>query len=74
MLGVSSTALLREKNLRVCVYVCAAVYKLHVRNAAYMDKRLGLVQLERLCRLGYGLLNWGVSAVCHRPVSHCKKI
>lgn len=61
----------QQCNITVFKNVCVHLYinYMHVRNAVYMHKRLRLVQLERLCRLGYRLLSWGVSAVCHRPVS-----
>lgn len=51
--------------------VCPDLYIIYlcVRNVVDMYKRLGLVQLGRLCRLGYRPLSWGVSTVCHRPVS-----
>lgn len=58
-----------SEHVSVCVWVQLYIYYMLARNTADMYKRLGLVQLDRLCRLGYELLNWGVSAVCRRPMS-----
>lgn len=47
------------------------VYKKDISETKAADtcKRLRLVQVDVRCRLGCGLLNWSVSAVCHKPAS-----
>lgn len=55
--------------------LASIVYKKNIceTKAADTCKGLRFVLVDVLCRLGCGLLNWSVSAVCHRPASVLQK-